>query len=180
MNAVPEPSLTPSLVSRLDADTDRRPHGIAALDYTPQVEALLHEAGLPTGDLGAGAAVRFIGVHAGRTLAGVVGIEGLGRVGLLRSLAVARSHRGQGLGAALVRRAEQLAAVQGIDTLYLLTTGAADFFLAQGYRKVDRSTAPADIASTTQFRGLCPSSSTCMVKALATDPSRRRAGQQAR
>ena len=60
---------------------------------------------------------------------------------------------------------------QGIKTLYLLTTTAAQFFAKRGYEAVPRSEAPAAIAATAQFSDLCPASSAFMRKALAANNS---------
>ena len=63
------------------------------------------------------------------------------------------------------------AAEQGVETLYLLTTTAAQFFARRGYEAVPRSEAPAAIAATAQFSELCPASSTFMRKVLAANNS---------
>lgn len=62
--------------------------------------------------------------------------------------------------------AETWAAAQGIETLYLLTTTAAQFFARRGYEVVARSDAPNVIAATSQFSKLCPASSAFMRKVL--------------
>lgn len=101
-----------------------------------------------------------------RGLIGVVGIECFGEVGLLRSLAVANSHRGKQLGKMLVANAERYAQQQGIKRLYLLTTTANDYFAKLGYVTVERNAVPVAIKETAQFRELCPDAATCMMKGL--------------
>ena len=128
------------------------------------IEALLSASGLPTADLRDGAKVTLFACTRDSQLRGVVGLEMRGQVALLRSLAVPSPERGSGIGAALVSHAEQYAARQGVDTIYLLTTTAAEFFERRGYRHASRETAPAAIAGTSQFAGLCPSSSAFMAK----------------
>lgn len=71
----------------------------------------------------------------------------------------------------LVSNAETKAAEQGVESLYLLTTTAAQFFARLGYEAVPRSEAPAVIAATAQFSELCPASSTFMRKVLAANNS---------
>jgi N-acetylglutamate synthase-like GNAT family acetyltransferase len=44
---------------------------------------------------------------------------------------------------------------------------AEGFFLKRGYQKIERISAPPEIQGTTEFQGLCPVSSVCMVKKLA-------------
>lgn len=102
----------------------------------------------------------------GNALQGMVGLELYGAVALLRSLAVAESKRGSGLGSDLVDCAEQQAVKHGAKTLYLLTTTAEDFFLRRGYAPAKRSGAPTAIASTSEFTVLCPLSSAFMMKWL--------------
>lgn len=136
-----------------------------------EVEALLVAAQLPVSDLRASRSLNLLGVHDGGRLVGVVGIEVYGEAGMLRSLAVASTHRKAGLGVSLVSGAENWAAGQGVKTLYLLTTTAASFFARLGYVAAPRSAAPAAIAATAQFAGLCPASSTFMCKVLPADIS---------
>jgi amino-acid N-acetyltransferase len=93
-----------------------------------------------------------------------VGLEIFGRRALLRSLVVDREMRGQGLGGTLTAAAEALASRSEIESIYLLTTSAEDFFRTRGYRIIARSEAPAEIQRTTQFSELCPSTAVLMVK----------------
>ncbi len=109
----------------------------------------------------------FLLARDGDALVGVIGLEPYGRVGLLRSLAVAETERGRGLGIELTRALEQHARDLGVVDLYLLTTTAERFFGKLGYRVVARADVPAAIQGTTEYRDICPSSSVCMVKTLA-------------
>ena len=88
---------------------------------------------------------------------------------MLRSLVVAEAWRGRGLGDALVRRLEAAAQAWGVRRWWLLTTTAEAFFLKRGFRLTPRAEAPAAIAATAEFRGLCPSIAVCL--------SRERRGQ---
>ena len=135
-------------------------------DFDSATEALLSACHLPISDLSGSSDVLLFGHVSGDTLAGVVGLEMHGANALLRSLAVTKSHRSNGLGAALVSCAEQQAAAHGANAVYLLTTTADQFFERRGYVHINRDEAPAAIASTSQFSGLCPSSSAFMVKWL--------------
>jgi amino-acid N-acetyltransferase len=94
----------------------------------------------------------------------VVGLEVLGEVGLLRSLAVPQEDRGRGVGTQLTHKAEDYARTLGVQALYLLTTTAPDFFARRGYQRIDRAAAPAPLQATTEFQSLCPSTAVCMVK----------------
>jgi amino-acid N-acetyltransferase len=139
---------------------------IVPAPFTAQVRELLRASALPAEDLAGEPATRFYVSRSGDELVGVVGLELYGEAALLRSLAVARSVRGQGLGAALVRYAEEAASTQNARALYLLTMSAERFFIRLGYRNQDRRLAPESIASTQQFSALCPSSAAFMMKEL--------------
>ena len=97
---------------------------------------------------------------------GAIGVEAHGDVGLLRSLVVHPSHRGQGIGKRLTDELESFAKRKGIKTLYLLTTTAGDFFANLGYRVIQRARVPALIAETEEFKTICPVSAVCLFKNL--------------
>ena len=128
---------------------------------------LLQACELSTEDITPEMLEHFLVAHVDKALVGCVGVDVLGEVGLLRSVAVDEAHRGTGLGKQLVAAAEELAREEGVRDLYLLTTTAEGFFANLGYRKVSRGEAPADVAATAQFTSLCPSSSSFMVKRVA-------------
>jgi amino-acid N-acetyltransferase len=132
-----------------------------------KVKDLLAACKLPSADLEAEHVEHFFGCGQESDPRGVVGVELYGKVGLLRSLAVDETARRRGCGKLLVKEAEQHAARHGVQSLYLLTTTAEDFFTALGYVRVDRARIPEAIRNTAEFSSLCPSSSTVMVKNLA-------------
>lgn len=134
-----------------------------------EAESLLVAAELPTTDLRGAQNLQLFGVRDGAQLIGVIGIEVYSPVGLLRSLVVATAYRNGGYGRALISDAEAWASQQGVKALYLLTTTATAFFERLGYEVVPRSVAPPAIAATPQFAGLCPSSSTFMLKQLTAN-----------
>lgn len=140
---------------------------IQSLQFGPAVAALLAANDLPTSDLSGSPNVLLFGCTAACSLAGVVGLELYGEHGLLRSLAVTAAERGSGLGTFLTAHAERQAARHGVQSLYLLTITAPRFFDRLGYVHARRQEAPVVIASTSQFSGLCPSSSAFMMKRLA-------------
>ena len=143
---------------------------IRPVSCSAELETLLSRAGLPVSDLGKGLPLHLFGARVNGMLIGVVGVEVYKTVGLLRSLAVEAAFRQGGVGRALVAHAETWAVQCQVNELYLLTTTAAGFFAHLGYEVVSRSEAPKAIARTTQFEGLCPSSSTFMRKKLASFP----------
>jgi amino-acid N-acetyltransferase len=127
---------------------------------------LLVEAGLPAADITAEHLKHFFFFGPGTDPEGLVGLELYGEVALLRSLAVASGRRGSGLGSRLVEHAEHYARDRGVKSLYLLTTTAEAFFLRRGYARLPREKAPDAIQNTKEFGGICPLSSTFMVKNL--------------
>jgi amino-acid N-acetyltransferase len=102
-------------------------------------------------------------------LAGVIGIEKCGQVGLLRSLVVAKRFQGHGIAKKIVEEAEKYASSVGLRELFLLTTTAGEFFQKQGYSVIDRSKAPPAISATRQFSSLCPSIAKLMYKKLSSN-----------
>jgi len=130
------------------------------------VKQLLSESSLPISDITTQHLQHFFGCGSSLGLEGVIGLELFGEVALLRSLAVASSRRGTGVGSGLVAHAERHARDQGVQSLYLLTTTAEQFFLRRGYARIPRDEAPAAIKTTSEFSGICPTSSAFMVKYL--------------
>ncbi len=130
----------------------------------PGVVALLQESRLPV----AGVAQHFDSFLVARAgdgrLVGCVGLEIYGDVGLLRSLAVAKAARGSGLGARLVERLFELARSRGVESLYLLTTTAEDYFPRFGFERLPREAADPKLAASEELRGACPESAVLMVR----------------
>jgi amino-acid N-acetyltransferase len=133
-----------------------------ALSY---VEDLLAESGLPSSDVRSKPDCFHVAFVGGERV-GVGGVEVHGSAGLLRSVAVEPSARGRGIGTALCERLEATARVDGVETLYLLTTTASGFFAERGYEVVSREDAPTGIRETTEFADLCPETAVCMRKRL--------------
>lgn len=138
------------------------PHPPAA-----KVKKLLAACKLPSADLEGEHFEHFFGCGEEADPKGVVGVELYGEFGLLRSLAVDQTARRRGCGKRLVKEAEQYAAGRGVQSLYLLTTTADEYFAAMGYMRVDRAQVPEAIRNTREFSSLCSSSSRVMVKDLA-------------
>lgn len=129
------------------------------------LEALLDANDLPNRDIHSGPG-RFFIARAESARIGGGGLEPYGPNALLRSVVIAAPHRGQGYGAALCEALEARARTNGVETLYLLTTTASEFFRERGYEEIDRETVPPEIRETSEFTDLCPQSATCMRKSL--------------
>ena len=144
----------------------RMPNVVAA---APQdmiaIRALLERSGLPTRDLDS-AQPDFAVVRQNGQVIAAGALQRFGSSALLRSVVVAPDRRAGGLGQAVVRELERRARAARINQLILLTHTASEFFAHQGYRRIERSSVPADMQGSEEFRSLCPSSATCMAKSL--------------
>ena len=140
---------------------------IKSVSELTEIVPLLGKCGLPVSDIALSQPPLFFGTRSDSSLSAVVGLELLGSVALLRSLAVAPAYRGCGLARELVVYVEHFADSHGVEFLFLLTTTATTFFAQLGYVPTSRSTAPSAIQATSQFSGLCPASSAFLCKSLA-------------
>ena len=102
----------------------------------------------------------------GERIVGCAVIEPYGSAGLLRSVAVAQSQRGLGIGILLTEAALKLARDQGIQALYLLTETAVGFFPRFGFRPIPRDEVAAAVRNSVEFTRACPASALAMLKDL--------------
>ena len=130
------------------------------------IHALLERNGLPTSDLEA-SQPQFIVLCEGAQIIGAGALQRFGSIALLRSVAVEPQRRGSGLGRMIVQELERRAYASDVAQLVLLTQTAKRFFEHQGYQVIDRQQVPQAVQASEEFRSLCPSSATCMVKMLA-------------
>ena len=131
-----------------------------------RIKEFLDLSGLPSIDIDGQAQTIFVAESAER-LVGTGGIEVFGRVGLIRSVAVAPEHRNNGIAKYLYTLLEAYARDAGVRTLYLITDSAKEYFQKLGFSVQARDTVPDLIKKTSQFSKLCPSSATIMCKALS-------------
>jgi amino-acid N-acetyltransferase len=142
---------------------ERFTYHYAASQDLAELSNLLQECGLPFEDI-AGHLPHFILAKDGAKLIASIGLEALGDVGLLRSLAVSPQYRGQRIAEVLCERLEGQAQALGIESLYLLTLTAEGFFQKRSYVNIERQLAPPAIQNTEEFKSICPASSVCMKK----------------
>jgi amino-acid N-acetyltransferase len=131
----------------------------------PVIERLLTAAGLPL----AGARdhlLHFVVAEDGGQILGCAALERYGIDALLRSVAVDRTHRGEGVGEQLVQELVQRAAREGLRSIALLTTSAGEWFPRFGFRSVERADLPEAMNASEELRGACPQSATVMVLPL--------------
>lgn len=130
------------------------------------VRSLLLASELPVDDLGPDKLDGFLIAEHDNAIAGLIGLEVLGTVGLLRSLVVAKDARSSGLGGKLVGALESAAQTAGIGELWLLTIDAERFFQRHNFEIVDRAAAPDEIRNSEEFSALCPGTAFLMCKSL--------------
>jgi len=101
-------------------------------------------------------------------VAGAIGFEQFGSVGLLRSAVVAPAHRGSGIGQRLVRQLLARAEEAGVEDLYLLTTTAERYFPRFGFTLTTRSAVPSAVKASAEFQGACPDTAIVMTRRVGT------------
>lgn len=126
-----------------------------------EVDRLVAGAGLPLDDIDRCRAHQLV-VREGDAIVGTAALEVRGEDAILRSVAVAPSHRGRGLGDVLVRAAIERAREQRLRGLYLLTETAADFFPRFGFERSRRQDAPEAILASAEYCTVCGSSAVAM------------------
>ena len=125
---------------------------------------LLKKNNLPTEDINPG--TQLFVIEENDSVIGTIAVEYNFDVALLRSLSVSEQKRNSGIGQMLVAFIENYVQKQGVQSIYLLTTTAEDFFLKKGYESVDRNEVPDFIKNTKEFSIICSASSTLMKKEL--------------
>ena len=138
----------------------------ATPDTLPALQRFLTDMKLPVSDLPADLS-GFTLAFEGDELVGTAGMELLGSIGLLRSVAVAETHRSKQLGRQLFAAALDHARAHGVQEVFLITNTADAYFEKNGFQRVERSEAPVEIAGTAQFAGLCPASAVVMKRVIA-------------
>lgn len=138
---------------------------IAAPDDADAIEQLLIECHLPIDGFRACLPHTLV-ARDGDRIVGSAALEVYKSGVLLRSVAVDASHRGRGLGEALVEESFILACSKGATVAYLLTTTAAEFFPRFGFEPVARDDVPDDVKQSIEFTTACPSSAIVMRAAL--------------
>lgn len=93
---------------------------------------------------------------------GIIGLEKIANLGLLRSLVVLDKYRNKGYGREICNKLLAYAKDKKIDEIYLLTVSAKNFFKKLGFNVVKRENAPDEIKNTGEFSSLCPDTAVCM------------------
>jgi amino-acid N-acetyltransferase len=129
------------------------------------VEDLLRRSGLDPNRLGEHTDTVVVARSGGKVV-GSAGLEIYDKAALLRSVAVDERLRGQGLGQRLTEAALDMARQAGVDSVYLLTRTAADFFPRFGFSAIDRAELPPSVQASGQFQTDCAKTATFMMLSL--------------
>lgn len=132
-------------------------------DCTNEIIELLEDNDLPFEDIDFSKTLFFVAEY-NSSFAGVIGLEVYGGHALLRSLAVNRKLRGKTIGHELVNYLLLFCKKEWIDEVFLLTTSAEGFFESLGFNVIDRDSVPEAIKQASEFRYICPTTSTVMHK----------------
>lgn len=104
----------------------------------------------------------FIVAREGNAIVACGGSEAYQFAALIRSVAVAPTHRGKGLGRRIVRQLLDRLASRGLREFYLLTTTAEEYFHKRGFKTIDRDEVHPQLLSSREFQDACPASAVAM------------------
>ena len=126
---------------------------------------LLRDSGLPIDGLVDHLNTALVARN-GAVIVGCAAVEIYPDGALLRSVAVAPTARGHGVGERLTEAAVSLARSLRIPAVYLLTTTAESYFPRFGFVQTTRDLVPTGVQQSVEFRSACPASAVVMRKAL--------------
>ena len=142
----------------------------------PAIEHLLVGSGLPYEGVEPHVSTFLVAESDGEPVA-TAGLEMGDGCALLRSVAVAPSVRGTGVGVEIVRQILRLAVVSGARTVYLLTTTAAGFSPRFGFKPAIRAEVDANFPDSVETGpgGCCASAQAMVLRDLTRvlDPHHR-------
>jgi len=134
------------------------------MDYS-QVCSLLQSENLPDSDLQSNLPHFFVKTI-NEEIVGSIGMEQYGHSGLLRSMIVSPAFRNKGIASELVNQLTQYARDHGVRKLFLITNTAENYFQRLGFVKITRDKVETEVLQSKEFNGLCPASSSIMMKHL--------------
>ena len=133
----------------------------ATPDDWPTIASLLRGNHLPTEGFRESVSAAVVACD-GNDVVGIAGLEIYDDAALLRSVVISETARGRGLGRQLTRAAMELAGARQVAQVYLLTTTAETFFARLGFEIIERSSVPATVQQSVEFKGACPASAVAM------------------
>jgi amino-acid N-acetyltransferase len=138
----------------------------ARADDLPVIKQLLVANKLPTEGIDEHWRT-FIVARDGDEIVGCGGSEAHQLAALIRSVAVADSHRSRGIGRRIVRQLLDRLASRGIREFYLLTTTAQPYFAKRGFKPIDRDEIHPQLLGSAELQGACPDTAVCMRLVMA-------------
>jgi amino-acid N-acetyltransferase len=135
-------------------------------NYRENVIQLLTAVKLPVEDLPLSLENFYVVVDNSNVVIGVAGLEIYGGYGLLRSLAILPEYRDQGIANQLLERVENLALLNNLKAICLLTETAHEYFSRKGYARIARADVPEAVRASSEFSHMCPVSAIVMKKEL--------------
>ncbi len=117
----------------------------------PQISRFLEENELPTIGVEKFFENFIVALDHNGSWVGTAGLEIYGKSGLLRSVAVDTQLRGMGQGRTLVNTVLANARKKGIETVYLLTENAEDYFKGLGFEVVKREDIDKSVRASPEF-----------------------------
>ena len=133
----------------------------AKLEDVESIFALLEKSGLSREGLSDHLRTTLVARSDGKII-GCAALELYGPAALLRSVAIDPMSRGQGVGQRLTQAALDLAQKHRVQTVYLLTETASEFFGWFGFRTISRSEVVPEVKQSVEFMTVCPESATVM------------------
>ncbi len=134
--------------------TDTRMRHATAADLQ-QISRFLTENGLPTNGVNKFFENFIVALDQNGSWIGIAGLEVYGKSGLLRSVAVDKQFRGMGHGRTLVNTILTNAKKKRIETIYLLTESAEDYFKGLGFEVVNRKDIDEATRASPEFTECC-------------------------
>jgi amino-acid N-acetyltransferase len=131
----------------------------------PAIRRLLETQHLPLDGVDEHIATTVVAKQ-GSEVMGAAAVELYEDGALLRSLVVDPAVRGQGLGHRLSEAALSIAKDRGVQTAFLLTTTAEQFFPKLGFESIVRDDVPSSVQTSIEFQSACPASAVVMRKWL--------------
>ena len=132
----------------------------------PALEQLLQRSNLPVEGLQKILDSTLVARQNG-SLIGVIGLERYGDAGLVRSFAVAKGWRGQGVGRDLGQALLQRAQADGVKKVYLLTNTIQELAAKNGFREIPRAEVPTAVRESVEFGLNCCTTAVTMERHLA-------------
>jgi len=122
---------------------------------------LLTDSGLPQDGVSDHIASAVV-AKSDKAVVGCAALELYGEAALLRSVAVAKKFKEQGLGKKLTQEVLNLGKEKGVSHFYLLTETAGEYFPKFGFQPIDRSKVPDLVQTSVEFTSACPASALAM------------------